>query len=161
VDRALRWPSVRQGAPKVTAARHEAIKTHGSGEPAEPQAPIAGVRSLDGQGRSDEDIARLKARTADFGESGKVLARAREISRGDAFDAHRATETWQRVETRFHIELDGEFRGEYRSVNGHTFSVGDVSQLPGGTCRVLAVDMSEDRRVTARLIVEGTERSGI
>jgi hypothetical protein len=132
-----------------------------SDDAAEMQALVAGARSLDDQGTSDEEVATwLKGRTADFGESGKVLAHARGITRGDAFASLRATDTWQRVETRFQIvDSEGEFRGEYQSVNGRTFSIRDVLKLPGGPCRVLAVDTSDDPRITARLIVELLEHA--
>lgn len=119
-------------------------------------ALVAEVRLFDLQGHTDDEIASwLKARTADFGESVAVLARAREVSSADAMASLKATDTWQRVETRFHIfGTNGEYDGELRSPNGKTFSVGGDLKLPGGTCRVLAVDASDSPSITARLSVE-------
>src|SRR4051794_27554577 len=97
------------------------------------QALAEAVQTLDSQGRSDEEVATwLKARTADFGESGKVLADARGITKAEAFDELKATDTWRRVETRFEILCGGEYHGEYRSVNGRTFAVGDELKIPDG-----------------------------
>jgi hypothetical protein len=116
---------------------------------------VVGVRTLEAEGATEDEVATwLKDRTADFGESGAVLAHARAMTKADAFDELRATDTWRRVETRFEIVSGGEFRGEYHSVNGRTFVVGDELKLPGGPCRVLAVDTPEDPRITARLVVE-------
>jgi hypothetical protein len=118
---------------------------------------LAGVRTLEAGGATDDEIAAwLKDRTVDFGESGKALARARGVTKAAAFDTLRATDTWRRVETRFEIVSGGGLHGEYHSVNGRTFVVGDELKLPDGPCRVLAVDTPDDARITARLVVEWT-----
>jgi hypothetical protein len=116
---------------------------------------VAGVHALEADGRSDEDIAEwLWERTRNFGASGKALALARNLERSIAWDELRATEAWQRVETRFRIvTASGQSLGEYRSVNGRTFVVGDPLDFMGGPCRVLAVGVDEDPSITARLLV--------
>jgi hypothetical protein len=119
-------------------------------------APLAaGIQALEADGRSDEEIAEwLWERTRNFGASGKALALARNLEPSVAWDELRATEAWQRVEMRFRIvTASGRNLGEYRSVNGRTFVVGDPLDFMRGPCRVLAVEVDDDPRITARLRV--------
>lgn len=147
--------SVREDTLNEPIPRQRAITTAMTDESLEFRGLVEGVRTLDSQGKSDEEVATwLKARTADFGGSGKVLAHARGITKAEALDELRATNTWRRVETRFEIVSGGEFQGEYQSVNGRTFIVGDELKLPGGPWRVLAVDTPNDPRISARLMVK-------
>src|SRR4051812_7460039 len=117
---------------------------------------VARVRTLEAEGAADDEIAAwLNDRTVGFGESLSVLALAQGLERRAAADRLRATATWQRTITRFRIvEPRDVVRGELESINGRTYSVGDVLKLPGGPCRVLSVDPTEDRRLTAQLLIE-------
>jgi len=116
---------------------------------------VAGVHALEAEGRSDEEIAQwLWERSRNFAASGKALALARNLDQRTAWDELRATAAWQRVETRFRIvTASGQSLGEYRSVNGRTFVLGDPLDFMHGPCQVLAVEIDEDPRITARLHV--------
>ena len=124
---------------------------------------VAGVRTLGTSGAADDEIAAwLKDRTVDFGESMSVLALAQGVERRQAGDRLRATATWQHAMTRFRIvEAGGVYTGEFHSVNGRTYSVGDVLKLPDGPCRVAAVGPANDPGLTAELLVEWVERTSV
>ncbi len=106
-------------------------------------------------GRSEEEIAGcLRERTVNFGLSANALALAQNIERSIAGDQLSAMQTWQRIATRFRIvTANGESLGEYKSVNGRTFAVGDPLDFMHGPCRVLAVENDDDPQITARLRV--------
>ena len=133
----------------------------------------ATVRELDARGSTDDEVAQwLKQHTADFGESGTVLAFARGISKTDAYGALKATATWQRTTTRHRLRLvDGTPFGELHSPNGRTYTVGDHINLPnspeppyaskpgrGTVWRVVAVDSVGDPGFLATLTVEAVRR---
>jgi hypothetical protein len=120
---------------------------------------LASVQTLRARDASDDEVAGwLKPRTVDFGESLSVFAAAYALDKRVAMDRLKATATWQRATTRFLIlEPSGTARGEFHSINGRTYSVGDVLKLPGGACRVLAVDSADDPRFTAQLHVAPVE----
>jgi hypothetical protein len=115
------------------------------------------VRALDRDGASDEEVAVwLKKRTADFGESARVLRLARGLSARDAHAVLRATELWRATARSYDIVFvpGTEVAATLISVNGRMHGVGDVLLLPGGPCTVLAVGPNERPGLTATLVVE-------
>jgi hypothetical protein len=130
------------------------------------------VRDLYERGSSDDEVAAwLKTRTASFGESGKVLARATGVPTVDAYRVLHATETWKSATTRFRIVDPAGRRTEFNSPDGKTFGVGDAINLPigseppyepepgrGTVWRVVAVETEEEPGFNSRLVVEPVRR---
>jgi hypothetical protein len=133
---------------------------------------VEAVRALDATGASDDEVAAwLKGRTSTFGENGRVLAAARQLSTVDAYAVLHQTETWKAATSRYHLTTPAGDGGTFASPNGRTFSVGDTLNLaaapeppyksePGrGTVwRVVAIEPADEPGFSGRLVVEPVKR---
>jgi hypothetical protein len=131
-----------------------------------------GVRALDRKGASDEVVAAwLKARTSNFGESGKALALARGLTTGDAYCVLHETATWKAATTLYRLTTPAGDGGVFASANGRSFVVGDTLNLPnapepphkaeegrGTVWRVTAVEPDDGPGFAGRLVVIALKR---